>query len=210
MNVLYRFCEWIMKLAYLNILWLFFTLIGLVFLGLGPATMAMFSVTRKWISGDKDIPVFPLFWQNYKDSFWRSNMLFYIYFLIIYLLSVYYQVIRELDGMIGGLFVVITLVTACFLLFVILVSLPLFSHAKLSIYHYLKYSAMIVVSNPFHMLALALAILLIGIVFLLLPGLLPFFSGSVLSLMTMYIASKIFQKIEEIQVSNLFLKNGES
>ncbi|MDX8045308.1 YesL family protein [Gracilibacillus sp. S3-1-1] len=203
-NGLYRFCVWIMKLAYLNILWLFFTLIGLVVLGLGPATIAMFSVTRKWVQGEDDISVSSVFWENYKNNFWKSNMLFYIYFLIIYLLSVYYLLVRELDGIVGSLFIALVLIVTGLILFTILVSLPLFSHAKLSVYRYVKYSAMIVISNPFHMLALALAIFLIGVVFLLLPGLVPFFFGSVLSLMTMYIVSKILQKIEEIQLGTSF------
>ncbi|MBJ4025770.1 DUF624 domain-containing protein [Salmonella enterica subsp. enterica serovar Derby] len=50
-NGFYRFCEWLMRLAYLNLLWIGFTLAGAVIFGLAPATAAMFAVTRQWTLG---------------------------------------------------------------------------------------------------------------------------------------------------------------
>ncbi|WP_277678477.1 YesL family protein [Gracilibacillus dipsosauri] len=199
LNGLYNCCEWVMKLTYLNILWFLFTLIGLVFLGFGPATLAMFSVSRKWILEKEEVPVFQVFWHNFKKNFFQANLLVYTHLILVYLLSVYYLLISGLEGVIGDLFQVITLVTTCYFILIICMSFPLFSHAKLSIFHYLKYSAMIVISHPFHMLALAFSILLICLLFLLLPGLIPFFSGSMTSLVTMYIASNIFRKLEQVE-----------
>ncbi|GAA3329130.1 hypothetical protein GCM10020331_075920 [Ectobacillus funiculus] len=37
----------------------FFSIAGLVVLGIMPATAATFSVTRKWVTGNTDIPIFP-------------------------------------------------------------------------------------------------------------------------------------------------------
>lgn len=70
-----HFCEWIMRFAYTNLLWLFFTLLGLGVFGIMPATAALFAVMRKWIQGQDNVPVLKTFWQEYKGEFFRSNLL---------------------------------------------------------------------------------------------------------------------------------------
>lgn len=75
MGGFYRISEWIMRFAYVNILWIAFTLIGLVFLGFFPATASLFAVVRKWIQGNNEVPIFSFFWTNYKSSFLKSNIL---------------------------------------------------------------------------------------------------------------------------------------
>ena len=57
------FCEWVLKFFYANLLWFVFTMLGLGVFGFMPATTALFSVTRKWIMGKTDIPIFKTFWQ---------------------------------------------------------------------------------------------------------------------------------------------------
>ncbi|KAA0550187.1 DUF624 domain-containing protein [Bacillus sp. BGMRC 2118] len=72
---LYRACEWIMKFAYLNILWVVFSLVGLLVLGLFPSTTAMLAVCRKWIMKQPDIPIFKTFWETYKKDWIISNII---------------------------------------------------------------------------------------------------------------------------------------
>ena len=67
-NGFYRFCEWVMRLAYLNLLWIGFTLAGAVIFGLAPATAAMFAVTRQWTLGKTDVPVFQTFFGRLKNG----------------------------------------------------------------------------------------------------------------------------------------------
>lgn len=67
------FCEWVLKFFYANLLWFVFTMLGLGVFGFMPATTALFSVTRKWIMGKTDIPIFKTFWQAYRGEFFRSN-----------------------------------------------------------------------------------------------------------------------------------------
>ncbi len=70
-----RFCEWIMRFAYTNLLWLVFTLLGLGVFGVMPATAALFAVMRKWIQGQDNVPVLKTFWREYKAEFFRSNLI---------------------------------------------------------------------------------------------------------------------------------------
>ncbi len=69
MGGFYRVSEWIMRFAYVNILWGLFTLAGLVLFGFMPATVAMFTVIRKWLMGETDIPVFKTFFASFKKRF---------------------------------------------------------------------------------------------------------------------------------------------
>ena len=69
----FRVCEVISKLAYVNLLWIFFTVLGLGVFGFMPATIALFAVTRKWVMGDKDVPVFKTFWTTYRKEFFKSH-----------------------------------------------------------------------------------------------------------------------------------------
>lgn len=62
----YRFAVWITRFAYLNLLWIAFSLVGLGVVGFFPATAAMFAVVRKWVHGEKDIPVFQVFGKTIK------------------------------------------------------------------------------------------------------------------------------------------------
>lgn len=92
-NGFYRFCEWVMRLAYLNLLWIGFSLAGAVVFGLAPATAAMFAVTRQWVMGNTDIPVFQTFFQTFKKEWAKSSVLglFYrlspFFYMLIFILQ---------------------------------------------------------------------------------------------------------------------------
>lgn len=66
---IYTVMEWISRFVYLQFLWAMFTVVGLIGFGFFPATLTMFAVTRKWIRGQTDIPLFPVFKQLYKKDF---------------------------------------------------------------------------------------------------------------------------------------------
>ncbi len=70
----YRVSLIISKLAYVNVLWILFSLAGLILLGVAPATVALFSVTRAWARKEWDIPVFQTFWSVYKQEFWKASV----------------------------------------------------------------------------------------------------------------------------------------
>src|SRR4051794_15867366 len=69
----YKYCDWIMKFGYLNLLWMLFTLTGLIIFGFMPATISLFTITRAWIRGNTDIPIWSTFLKVYKSEFVKSN-----------------------------------------------------------------------------------------------------------------------------------------
>src|SRR5699024_12166732 len=70
----YRLCVWVTRFAYVNVLWILFTFLGLVFLGAMPSTVAMFAVIRKWVTGDKEVPIFKTFLESYRTEFVKANI----------------------------------------------------------------------------------------------------------------------------------------
>src|SRR5699024_12584459 len=70
--------NWLFKLMYLHVLWVAFTLLGVIFLGFFPATAGVYTVTRKWVEGDPDVPIFRTFFDVYKSIFVQINVLGYV------------------------------------------------------------------------------------------------------------------------------------
>nr|WP_052044317.1 DUF624 domain-containing protein [Alkalihalobacillus alcalophilus] len=58
---LYTISDWIMRLAYINLLWLLFMIIGLFIVGFMPATVAMFTVIRMLLMKEESVPIFKTF-----------------------------------------------------------------------------------------------------------------------------------------------------
>ena len=83
-----RICEVISRLAYANLLWILFTVLGLGIFGFMPATVALFTVTRKWVMGDRDIPVFKTFWNTYRKEFFKSTLFGVVLFAIGYIIYI--------------------------------------------------------------------------------------------------------------------------
>src|SRR5690606_20734708 len=94
MGGLYRISEWIMRFTVINVLWVvcsipfFFVAFPLlavqttselasVLIVMGavspfvffPATAAMFSVVRKWVMGDPDVPLLKSYFRAYKENY---------------------------------------------------------------------------------------------------------------------------------------------
>jgi len=65
--------RWVVKLAYLNILWFLFCIAGGVILGWAPATVGVFTILKKW-DEEGHIPIFSTFFYTYKKAFIKSNI----------------------------------------------------------------------------------------------------------------------------------------
>src|SRR5690606_14573692 len=63
----------LLKVAYINVLWILFSIVGLGIFGLFPATTAMYAVTRKLIIGESNFNIFSVFWGYFKKDFLKAN-----------------------------------------------------------------------------------------------------------------------------------------
>lgn len=194
-NGFYRYSEWVMRLALLNMLWIGFSAAGLLVFGLAPATCAMFAVTRKWAIGNTDIPVFQTFYTEFKKGWGRSVILGLILSLTALLLYVDFRIaavyFRDQPA-------VISLFISLFIIYAIILSyiFPIYVHYEMNQIEALKYSFMIGFARPlvsFLMIVSAIGFVLLSlfhVTFLL------FFSGSALSLVLTKLAFRAFRALD--------------
>ncbi|MBU5465486.1 DUF624 domain-containing protein [Virgibacillus sp. MSJ-26] len=197
----YRFALWITRFAYLNILWVLFSVAGLLFFGILPATTAMFAVVRKWIDGESDIPIFETFWKSYRKEFIKINVLGYSVFIVGYLLTIEFQILRSQEH-IAYLIASFGVVGLFIIYFIILLYLfPIFVHFNLKPLEYIKWAFVIGIGHPFLTLFLfGVMIALVYLTFITIPALLFFFGGSISAYILMWGASLTFSKYESAEV----------
>lgn len=195
----YRISEVISRMAYVNLLWILFTLLGLGVFGFMPATVGLFAVIRKWVMGDKDIPVFATFWENYRTEFLKSNLLGLILFIIGYIL--YIDLVNLPSGGIFTIFriglVVITILYAITLLYIF----PIYVHYEWKIREYLKYSLILGAGHPHFTLLMIIGIGALYYFSFKIPGIIPFFSVSILAYIIMWTAYRVIKKIQDMQAA---------
>jgi uncharacterized membrane protein YesL len=197
MGGFYKLLEWISRLAFLNILWISFSLLGLVIFGFFPATVAMFAVVRKWMLGKDDVSIFKTFWSAYKKEFLKSNLLGLIIFAIGIILYIDFQFIQNASNSFISIlyipFSIITIICICMLFYII----PIFVHYDMKISQVIKNSFFVMIMNPlstFYMLIGSF-----GICFALsfAPPICILYSGNLLALFIMKPATNAFEKINE-------------
>ncbi|MDR7073291.1 YesL family protein [Fictibacillus barbaricus] len=194
---IFSLCEWIARLAYLNILWILFTCAGLILFGLVPATTAMFAVTRKWVLGNSDIKIFTTFWKIYRKEFIQVQPFGLLLILIGFVFWIDYQFYMEGNATVFlpvklflvGLFVLYVL----FLFFMF----PVYVHYEFKPFQYVKNVLLIVVSYP-----LQCILMICGSVFMFLfvinfSGIALFLGGSSLAFWITLISHQVFAKMEQ-------------
>lgn len=197
----YQFSVWAMRLAYVNLIWFVFTIIGLGFIGIMPATAGMFAVVRKWVSGEDEIKVFSTFWNSYRKEFVKSNLLGYTLIGIGYILYIELQILRAQDSMvyfIASFGVIALIVVLCI---VLLYAFPVFAHFNVGTLQNIRWAFIIGVIHPVLTIVLVVGIASVYYIALTtIPALLFFFGGSATAFVLTWGASKTFSKFEYVSV----------
>jgi len=222
MGGLYRLCEWIMRLAAINLLWVvcsfpifFLGLLALVdvrnflpslFLAaiispflLFPATAAMFTVARKWVMGEADVPLFKTFFRGYRENYLQSmigGIVFTLLGVILYTNFRFY--LNQQGGLHWLAFLFITLgvilSAACFNFFSIMV------HFHMKIGQIIKNAILISIGNPISSVS---TLVTNGVIFYVslakFTFLIPFFMGSLMATATFWYFYRIYQRMQQKQ-----------
>lgn len=195
----YRFAIWATNLAYLNLLWVVFTILGLGLFGLFPATAAMFAIIRKWLR-QEEVPVFSTFWKYFRKEFVQSNLLGLIFLIIGYVLFVEFQILWGSNQMVY--FIASFGVVALVIIYAIvsLYFFPIYVHFNLTNKELFKWPFIIGIMHPILTIFLFVAIgLLHYVTFMTIPALLFFFGGSVTAYIMMWGVAKTFPKYEKVE-----------
>ncbi|WP_238343503.1 YesL family protein [Gracilibacillus saliphilus] len=200
----YRISVWVTRFAWLNMLWIAFTLLGLIFFGIMPATIAMFAVVRKWVLKEYDIPVFETFFKQYKSNFLRANLFGLVIYIIGYFLSVFLKYTglmnhSSLYPVLLGIFVIAAFLYVMLVLYIA----PVYVHYQLRFWQYIRYAVSIGAVN-LHYSICAITVLA-GIYFasLKFPGITLFFSFSVSAYLAMFIIHIGFSQLLKKQQEQL-------
>src|SRR5690625_1422043 len=121
-GTIYNASDWIVRIAYINVLWIFFSLVGLLIFGFFPAITAMFAVIRKVIRTEREITVFKTFWESYKSEIFTANIIGWILVVVGHILYIDYQFFTKFDNWVGTvipfLLLAITIVFIVVLLYI--------------------------------------------------------------------------------------------
>lgn len=194
----YSFGVKLLKIIYLNFLWLFFSAIGLFAFGLFPATIALFTITRQFLL-DIDKPITQTFWEVYKTEWVRGNGYAVISYIIVLILAIDFYAIYMFDSL--SILLIPTFIIAFIIFGTLFFFFPVYVHFDLAFLPMIKQAFLFTITSPFTVILNALSIVLIYGIFNIMPGAIPLFAGSVVSLFVMKFSLRSFKKIEQGKVS---------
>lgn len=194
----YDFGVKLLKIIYLNFLWLFFSAIGLFVFGIFPATIALFTITRQFLLNIEK-PITKTFWEVYKTEWLRGNGYAGISYIIVLILAIDFYAIYMVDSL---SFLLIPTFIIAFLIFgTLFFFFPVYVHFDLAFLAMIKQAFLFTITSPFTVILNALCIVLTYGIFNIMPGAIPLFAGSVLSWFVMKFSLHSFKKIEQRKVS---------
>ncbi|MEH7379261.1 DUF624 domain-containing protein [Bacillus sp. JJ1533] len=196
MQGFYTLCEWVMRLAFLNILWVLFSLLGGIVFGIFPSTVAMFDISKKWLKGETGLPIFIHYWQTFKKCFIKGNTLGLLLTVIGIVLYVDFNLFINFDSMpfmILSVLAIIAILLYCLLLVYIF---PIFVSYEVSILHCLKFATLIGVYKPISTFSIICAGILLYLLFSTFPPVFFFFGASITSYVIMWISQNAILNIK--------------
>lgn len=194
---IYSVTEWITRFAYVNLLWILFSLLGAVVFGLFPATTAMFAVTRQWLRGNTDEPVLKTFWDYYRKDFWKSNVVGLFVAGIAALIAIDILFIQANGGSgLGWTNVPLFAFMLLFLLFLFFL-FPTFVHFDMKPGKVIKNAFLLMLVNPLHSVIILLCLVPLFFIMQLVPALAVIFGGSLYAFITMWVCLQAFDKAHQ-------------
>lgn len=187
---LYKWSVWITRFAWLNLLFIGFTLIGIILFGWMPALLSTFAVVRKWIRKEVDIPIFQTFLQHYKQSFLHGNLFAFLLLALGYILSIYLKYTGLMYNssfypILFGLFFIVAV-----LYIMLCINLPaVYVHYKLRFWQYIRYALSIGMVNLHFSISAITVLAIIYYISMKTPLLIFFFSFSVSAYFIMLFAN---------------------
>lgn len=196
---LYIFFEWVTRFAYLNILWILFTLFGGVIAGIYPSTTTVFAIMRKWLAGEDDLPIFKTFWSQYKKDFLKSNYLgVYFNIILVFILMDLFYLYNIADS--GMKWTAIPLSAGIlFLSFLLLYLFPVFVHYDQPVRKTVRTSFLLMLISPLQIFVMLISLLAIAVILWIFPAIGFIFGMSLYAFVTIWASRYSFKRLEQKQ-----------
>lgn len=197
-NLLMKGLEWVVTLAYLNLLWLMFSLAGLIVAGMGPSTLAVFSLIRKkLIQGDLS-HIFSQFKQEFKTYFKTGNSYFVIVFGVGLFLFTDMQIIQALpvSSVIQNIVIPALLILTALVIVVSTFTIGIMLEFESNLFKSIKKAFWIMLISPVASLVIIHAFLIQFLIISYVPAFFPFFSVTVYALLSQWMMNKAFRRMK--------------
>ncbi|KMJ56671.1 hypothetical protein AB685_20615 [Bacillus sp. LL01] len=198
-KLIVQIAEFIYKFTALNILWVFFFLLGLGVFGFMPSTVALFRVVREWIKGEKDFYLFRNYFKFYKQEFIRSNINGVIFLLLLYIIYVNFTFVSYFydESIHFFIYLVIFGISAIVLMtFVNLFSVM--AHFEFKTLKYMKVAVGLVFASPINTIMQLVWLAAYFLVAINLPKLFILIGISVFAYVLMSINYSVFKKYKAV------------
>ncbi|MGE6256613.1 YesL family protein [Heyndrickxia sporothermodurans] len=195
-KVLYEASQWITRLVWVNLVWLFFIIVGLGIFGIMPATIALYTVTRRWANRDFDVSVWQTFKKVFKQEFIQANLVGSVFFIIGLFLFIDLRIANAMQGTFSVILYFFIFFLLLLLLNAFLHLFPIYVHFHYSIKNYIKQSFIISLISPVSSMMIIVGLFFIGYLIKNMPGLLPFVSGVLPAYWIMTVCLRRFRKLE--------------
>lgn len=194
----YNVLEWIMWLVYLNILWIMFTIMGLGLFGFFPATVSMFTIIRQLLLKE-ETSIIKTFFQTYKREFFKANGVGLILFILAYILYMDLLFLDTIQNIFFYFFQIALIIVSILYLITLIYIFPVYVHFQLKFFQYFKHAFLIGVFSPLMNLAIIAGFVILYFIYKWVPGLIPIFGLSLVSLLITRCVMLAFNRFEKRQ-----------
>ncbi|WP_245780723.1 YesL family protein [Gracilibacillus orientalis] len=199
MERMYYFAEFVLRVVYLNMLAITFSLLGLIFFGLFPAMTATFYIVRKWLTGYSDIKITKNFYTVFKQEFFKSNGVGWLLTLIGLLLYINLTIADVINHSLVQLSYFPILTIFVLFLFLCLFIIPIYIHFRSSFFSVLKHAFLLLFISPLNTVLMLITVSMFCMMMKTIPGFIPVCGLSGFVLIVMHFSLKTFEKVTLIQ-----------
>ncbi len=198
---IYSISLWISRLAILNVLWLIGVIAGLGLFGFAPATIALYTLLRKIVIQKQDISILRSYLSVYKNQFVSANK----YGLPIVILGVFlyldFRIAFLFDHWVMTLLQVLLISLGIVYIMIITFIFSVQVHYEVSISANWKNAFILGVLHPLTVITNLLIFIIISYITVLIPGLLIFFSFSIMALVNVVLSFHRLEKHDQQMIA---------
>ena len=189
--------EWVLRLIWTNLLWIGYTLLGLVVFGVMPATVALFTVTRRWTRKEFDFSIWDEFKETYFSEWKKSNKIGVVFWIIGFVLVADLRFALHIEGFYSLFLLFFFIFLSLIFMMTLIFFFPIYVHYTYSIKDYIKQSLIYSVVSIKATIMILLGLFFIGFLIYKTPGFIPFLTGVLPAYWIMNVCMKKFHQLEE-------------
>lgn len=194
--IIEEYLSYVTRFALLNILWLFFCVVGLFIFGVFPATVAAMTIIKKKLYRGSIKNMIKVFKATFKADIIKSNVIGYLFLVGGLVLYMNYQIIKQFEGSFTIVIVIAYYILVIFYLITLTWLVPLYITFNNKLLVHIKNAFVIGVAKIHYTFAIWVSLFVLIYLSLEFPGVLPFFTFSILMLIWYKLAEPLINTLK--------------